>query len=327
MNASSIAAELQQLEQYEFYDTIVRQLGVSAVVLYTWDFVLTFQDEVNILWGTRWTTSRILFFINRYFGLATIIASTFFDVQTNPDVTMYVPRVDIFLPAYLFTNNPYFLGHAFTNFDIIGCLLVANIEIILLRRLFALYDYKRVIVIPMVALFIIYICSMMGIAIAMSIYAQENEYVLMGVCEEAIPSWFIPFWTPIMAFDFVIMALAGFKSVQHYRRVPNKNWSGARFMKTLARDSFIYFACNFFNYLAITFVFHLAPPEFLQLGASWTIVIPPITANHLLINMEQSRFRTNDTTTQSNTSVESESSEEIELAHRRVPSTPLIAIA
>lgn len=306
MNASSIAAELQQLEQYEFYDTIVRQLGVSAVVLYTWDFVLTFQDEVNILWGTRWTTSRILFFINRYFGLATIIASTFFDVQTNPDVTMC---------------------HAFTNFDIIGCLLVANIEIILLRRLFALYDYKRVIVIPMVALFIIYICSMMGIAIAMSIYAQENEYVLMGVCEEVIPSWFIPFWTPIMAFDFVIMALAGFKSVQHYRRVPNKNWSGARFMKTLARDSFIYFACNFFNYLAITFVFHLAPPEFLQLGASWTIVIPPITANHLLINMEQSRFRTNDTTTQSNTSVESESSEEIELAHRRVPSTPLIAIA
>lgn len=306
MNASSITAELQQLEQYMVFDTVVRQLGVSAAALYVWDFVLTFHDEVNILWGTRWTTSRILFFINRYFGLAAIIASTFFDVHTNPVAA---------------------ICHAFTNFDIIGLVLVSNIEIILLRRLFALYDHKRVVVIPMVVLYIIYACSTMGIAIAMSIYAQANEFVFFGVCDEAIPSWFIPFWAPIMAFDFVIMVLAGFKSVQHYCRVPNKKWSGARFMKTLARDSFVYFACNFFNYLAITFVFHLAPPEFFQLGASWTIVIPPITANHLLINMEQSRFREVNSTTNSSTSAESESSQEIELTQCRVRNTALLAVA
>ncbi|KAG2132837.1 uncharacterized protein EDB93DRAFT_893749 [Suillus bovinus] len=88
MNASSIIAEFQQLEQYDVYDTIVRRLGVSAAVLYVWDFVLTFREEVDILWGTKWTTSRILFFINRYFGLAVIIASTFFDVYTNPAAPM-----------------------------------------------------------------------------------------------------------------------------------------------------------------------------------------------------------------------------------------------
>jgi hypothetical protein len=45
-----------------------------------------------------------------------------------------------------------------------------------------------------------------------------------------------------MTFDFVIVVLAGFKSVQNYRRIPNKNWFSARFMKVLARDSFVYFA-------------------------------------------------------------------------------------
>ncbi|KAG1806237.1 hypothetical protein EV424DRAFT_250707 [Suillus variegatus] len=288
MNASSIAAEFQQLEQYEVYDTIVRRLGVSAAVLYIWDFVLTFHDEVNILWGTKWTTSRILFFISMSIQILSMLC------------------------------------HAFTNFDIIGLFLVLNIEIILLQRLFALYDYKRVIVIPMVVLFIIYVCSTVGIAIAMSVYSQANEFVRFGVCEETIPSWFIP--TPIMAFDFVIMVLAGFKSMQHYIHVPNKNWSGARLMKTLARDSFVYFACNFFNYLAITFVFHLAPPEFFQLGASWTIVIPPIAANHLLINMEQSRFRDTNSTTDSRTNVESESSKDIELTQRHVQNTALLAV-
>jgi hypothetical protein len=47
---------------------------------------------------------------------------------------------------------------------------------------------------------------------------------------------------------------------------------------------------NSLNYLLITLVFHLAPPEFYALGANWAIVIPPITANRLLINMEYSRF-------------------------------------
>jgi hypothetical protein len=45
-----------------------------------------------------------------------------------------------------------------------------------------------------------------------------------------------------MAFDFIIVILAGFKSVQHYRRVPDKSWFSARFMKVLARDSLVYFA-------------------------------------------------------------------------------------
>ncbi|KAG1856619.1 hypothetical protein DFJ58DRAFT_840769 [Suillus subalutaceus] len=329
MNASSIAAEFQQLEQYVVYDTIVRRLGVSAAMLYIWDFVLTFHDEVldlfsnkattyifdqvNILWGTKWTTSRILFFINRYFGLATIIASTFCQFSL---MSIQIRSL---------------LCHAFTNFDIVGLLLVSNIEIILLRRLFALYDYSMKFMfrelLQTLRADLTAQKDTMGIAIAMSIYAQENEYVLFGVCETPIPSWFIPFWTPIMAFDFVIMVLAGFKSVQHYRHVPNKNWSGARFMKTLARDSFIYFACNFFNYLAITFVFHLAPPEFFQLGASWTIVIPPIAANHLLINMEQSRFKDTNSATNSSTSEDSESSKEIELTQRCVRNIAPLAVA
>jgi hypothetical protein len=45
-----------------------------------------------------------------------------------------------------------------------------------------------------------------------------------------------------MAFDCIIGVLAGVKSVQHYLNIPNKKWFSARFMKILARDSFVYFA-------------------------------------------------------------------------------------
>ncbi|KAG1800678.1 hypothetical protein EV424DRAFT_1352072 [Suillus variegatus] len=87
MNASSIAAEFQQLEQYEVYDTIVRRLGVSAAVLYIWDF-----------------------------GQYSMV-----DVHTNPVNAM---------------SCIHKLRHHWT-------FLVLNIEIILLQRLFALYDYSE----------------------------------------------------------------------------------------------------------------------------------------------------------------------------------------
>ncbi|KAG0699015.1 hypothetical protein DFH29DRAFT_68233 [Suillus ampliporus] len=136
----------------------------------------------------------------------------------------------------------------------------------------------------------------MGFAIAMTVYTQTHGYTIFGICIPPTPPWFFPFWSPFMAFDFIIMVLAGFKSVQYYRHAPNKNWSGAQLMKILARDSFMYFACNFLNYLLITFIFQFAPPEFLILGTSWTITIPPITANRLLINMEQFHFTNTDST-------------------------------
>ena len=48
--------------------------------------------------------------------------------------------------------------------------------------------------------------------------------------------------------------------------------------------------------MLIIVAFGLAPPEFYSLGANWAIVIPPVTANHLLINMEYSRFTNTGTT-------------------------------
>ncbi|KAJ8591450.1 hypothetical protein M405DRAFT_860520 [Rhizopogon salebrosus TDB-379] len=272
MDTSSIAAELQELQQYQIYEPIVRRLGVAAAALFIWDFIITFDDEVTILWGTKWSTSRILFFINRYFTLVIIIISTYFSVEANPNLSILDAQVDP------------------------GVILVSNIEIILLRRLFVLYDYRRVIVISMVALFIGVWGSMMGLAIAINVYSKANEYVILGICVEDPPSWFQPFWNLLMAYDFLIMVLAGFKSVQSYRRIPDKHWFSARFTRALARDSFVYFASNFSNYLIITIIFRLAPPQFDALGASWAIMIPSVTVNHLLINMEYSRFTGADST-------------------------------
>jgi hypothetical protein len=46
---------------------------------------------------------------------------------------------------------------------------------------------------------------------------------------------------PMIGLDFVLVALAGYKSLQHYSQIPDKTWSGARLMRIFARDSILYF--------------------------------------------------------------------------------------
>jgi hypothetical protein len=80
---------------------------------------------------------------------------------------------------------------------------------------------------------------------------------------------------------------------------------------------------NSLNFLFITLVFQIAPAEFYALGASWTVVIPPIAANHLLINMEYSHFKGTSFDDTNTTSVGYESSGpgHVEVKHRHVLSS------
>ncbi|KAH7928153.1 hypothetical protein BV22DRAFT_1030973 [Leucogyrophana mollusca] len=261
--------EIKELESYLLDLPLIHYFTLAATVFYVWDFVLTFPQEVKLLWATKWNVTRSLFFVNRYFALGATIVATFFSLDTSP--TKYI-------------------GIAYGNYSIVGLVLVGNIEIILLRRLFALFDHQKHVVIPLIMLFVVVFGSMLGMAITESIFSEAHEYVFFGACAGTLPGWFYMFWSPLMIFDFILVALAGYKSVHHYRQVPNKNWSGARLMKTLARDSFVYFLCNFAICLINVLLWKLAPAQYIYLGASWIMVIPPVSANHLLINMDKSRY-------------------------------------
>ncbi|OAX33075.1 hypothetical protein K503DRAFT_786756 [Rhizopogon vinicolor AM-OR11-026] len=140
---SSIIAELEELQQYETYEPIARRLEVAACALYVWDFVLTFHHEVDILWA----------FQNRYFALGAIIVSIYLDVQTNPVVSTLHAQVDT------------------------GLCVVGNIEIILLRRLFIIYEYKRSVVVSMVVLFIAAMGATLGLSVALSAYSQSMGHL------------------------------------------------------------------------------------------------------------------------------------------------------
>ncbi|KAH7911919.1 hypothetical protein BJ138DRAFT_1149587 [Hygrophoropsis aurantiaca] len=197
----------------------------------------------------------------------------------------------------LFKSPTMVVGEAYISTELMaGVLLAANIEIILMRRLFALFNYEKIVVIPITILYFIVFGFMIGMGIVEILDDTSTMSVFVGACVGANPGWFYMFWFPLMILDFILVVLVGYKSMQHYLRVPDKTWSGARLVRSLARDSFIYFLCNFSVTLAEVLLFRVIPVQYLSLGATWVLVIPPVAVNHLLINVNtaQTHVHTDD---------------------------------
>ncbi|KAJ8591456.1 hypothetical protein M405DRAFT_932135 [Rhizopogon salebrosus TDB-379] len=272
--------EIQALELYLLLAPTFKYISLAALTLFTWDLILTFPHEVR-LWKARWTLVKVLFLLNRYFALGTAILMTFLTFYATPTEAITDAR----------------LGSANAFFGVIALLLVANIEMILQHRLYALYGYDRRIVLPVSALFIVVFIAMMVMAVVVYIYEKDHEAQIFGACcILGSVDWLYLFWVPMMGLDFVIVVLAGYRSLQHYFQVPDKTWSGARLMRTFARDSILYFFCNFLVYMFSTLLGKFGPSEYYQLGAITVTVIPPITANRLLINMYNSAHAQQSTT-------------------------------
>lgn len=258
---------MQALDLYLLTAPKLKSISIAALTLFTWDLILTFPHEVR-LWNTRWTLAKVLFFVNRYFALGTAILMTLLTFDVTP--TEAICSVNAF-------------------FAVIALLLVANIQMILQHRVYALYAYDKRIVAPVSILFIAIFSTMMVMAVVVYLYEKDHEAQIFGACcLLGSVDWLYLFWVPMMGFDFVLVVLAGYKSLQYYFRVPDKTWSGARLMRTFARDSVLYFLCNFLIYLFSTLLGKFGPPVYYQLGAITITVVPPISANHLLINMYSS---------------------------------------
>ncbi|KAG1819786.1 uncharacterized protein BJ212DRAFT_1555326 [Suillus subaureus] len=239
----------------------IKCICIAALTLFTWDLktlVLTFPHE-----NAKWTFAKVLFFVNRYFALGTVILITFLTFDVTPTWAICELR-----HLHPLTSLMEMLGSANTIFAVI----VANIEMILQLRLYALYAYDKRIVLPVSALFVAVFSGMMVMAVIIYQYENNHKAEIFGAC--AILG------VPMMGLDLVLVLLAGYKSLQHYFQVPDKTWSGARLMRTFARDSIIYFLC--------TLLGRFGPGEYYQLGAITVTVVPPISANRLLINMYDS---------------------------------------
>ncbi|KAF9442148.1 hypothetical protein P691DRAFT_779540 [Macrolepiota fuliginosa MF-IS2] len=65
-----LVESLRQIRLYQYVDGI-------AVAIYVYDYLLTFSDEVELVWGSRWTVMKTAFLLDRYLFAPNLIIQQF----------------------------------------------------------------------------------------------------------------------------------------------------------------------------------------------------------------------------------------------------------
>ncbi|KAF9448453.1 hypothetical protein P691DRAFT_775410, partial [Macrolepiota fuliginosa MF-IS2] len=68
--ANQFTEGARQIRMYQYVDGI-------ALAIYVYDYLLTFADEVELVWASRWTVMKIAFLLDRYLFVPNLIIQQF----------------------------------------------------------------------------------------------------------------------------------------------------------------------------------------------------------------------------------------------------------
>ncbi|KAJ7185429.1 hypothetical protein C8R46DRAFT_982015 [Mycena filopes] len=267
-----------------------RSANVSALCLFLWDYVLTFPQEVQYFWGSRWSLVKCLFFLNRYFTLVLVGVTVFFDLYPDPDTETCL---------------------IWAKFEVFSALFCAFIvEVIMQVRLHALYGHSKGLCVYDLTLYqsgadkrLIFVVSVLCVGELMSMASLSlarfptafaglaqvpNAPWTLPFCNNVIPNHFYPYWIAFMIFDTIVLLLVVRKAFHHYHTLPDKSWSSTGLVTVLVRDSVLYFLCNVVVFLGTTLLWRFGPQGLATVANSWSLVVPSTSAGRLLLSMRSS---------------------------------------
>lgn len=202
-----------------------RIVSIAFFALFVYEWLITFDEEVEYFWHGRWTISRQLFLANRYFGL--FILSFHMAVLSLPR-----PGEKFCIPALEFL----FVG----NITAIGI-----VQAILVLRVWYLFSNSKNIRLITVFAFIISLSTSMlfSIIAARQVKTLRTDvslprfihYEVRG-CLVSRPPMFWRIYLPSLCLHSLLYILTTFRALQN-RRMLNQ----APVMKRLLRDGGLFF--------------------------------------------------------------------------------------
>lgn len=176
----------------------------------------------------------------------------------------------------------------FYDGTILACVIWPNVEVILQYHLFAVYGYKRAIMVPVMGTFVL--CSGLAWGLALGniiIAAQLSSPPELGICTSPKTPLLTASWIPLMVMDALLMVLIGFKTVKYHLQVVDRSWTGASLMKTFGQGAFLCYCCVFFSGVLLVLLSLLTKAPFTSLGGPVLVSLSTMSINRLVFDMNK----------------------------------------
>ncbi|KAF8503135.1 hypothetical protein JB92DRAFT_3098798 [Gautieria morchelliformis] len=256
--------------------TATKYSWVASLAFLLYDHVITLNVEVVNVWNRPRSLSRWLFIWTRYFGLVSLTMTVTVQVLFHGSLSNKVCKFFVWWEA------------------ISIALITASVEVILIIRVYAVYDCNKRILYGVVALFLLLLITT-GILWGFTGKVPDiNILPSLGTHPiDSIAGCFAP-TTNLLGLSFVPailneVILCLFMLYQAW--ITYKNNHGSRLLKILIRDSVLYFSSISVTLLLNCLVTIFDPPFLRQIGFGWAYAVPCTMGSRLLLSMLQQASR------------------------------------
>jgi len=253
-------------------------LAGSTLILY--DYILTFDSEVQYFWGTRFSWTSLVYFLNRYLLMVSIIISTGAQLSSN--------------------TNPTFDEIAQKQFpEFMGLVQFMITDLVQGFRIYAVYSRSRGIFWFLAAFLPANWITTIVIWIDVSNKAfSQPSPAAQGSNNNALHQFInFPFhdlwtiWLPLIVYETASFALILYKA---YRFLLNRKTfhqfgvaaeGGSRLVAVVYRDSLLYFAAIFALYITNCVLFAGPDPTLNGIIVNPTTVLLTLIGNRIMLNI------------------------------------------
>ncbi|KAH8920065.1 hypothetical protein BT69DRAFT_1352692 [Atractiella rhizophila] len=249
-----------QLAAFEEVLSTTRVYLTACFAIYGWDFVITFPQEYRTMWkAERWTPVRVVFFINRYWGLFTLLVlMTFFWLEIDAKVCNKIHLLEPIFTLILFQSCEFLLG----------------------ARVWAMWNRKTWII-WFFGIFQV-ICATVEIIAIIPNKRLPVPPGLRGCISNGGVNYVWIYWLMPLLYDTAALVLTLIPLITHWRTS-----GGTPLLKLFLRDGIVYFAVVFVCNLANVIYFNIPNVTNNALNAPLAVAFTTMMASRIVLNLRQ----------------------------------------
>ncbi|KAH7102033.1 hypothetical protein BKA62DRAFT_152429 [Auriculariales sp. MPI-PUGE-AT-0066] len=237
-------------------------IGLVSFTILVWDHLLTFSDEVRVIWRRpKGARPGLLIYL---FIIVSSIAPFGFTVQL----------CSFLLPPSIWTPE---ICARYVVFE--GCMTVTGLGLVALMmmlRVYALYGQDKRILAFLASLFVFQF-TVQGWLLAHAMPVPHSKGITPAGCSmlfrPEVGYWATASaWFPIV-YDSVVFALTLYKTFSSLRRRRNRPTHGDFIMWMLLRDGALYFLIILMSNIPLVIMIASAPPGIRNIAAQWAFLI------------------------------------------------------
>ncbi|QRW25374.1 dephospho-CoA kinase [Rhizoctonia solani] len=274
----AMAAQLHELEIALHHILASRCLAIAGFCILIYDHILTFPQEVELIWKQQRSWVSVFFVLNRYITPLVLIV----DVYDKGGLANFLSQT--------FCVNWYFAESAW------NLVAFSLIHALVALRVHAIWGRPRWLSITLALLFVAYFTVTTVIAFKFEIdFAHTVAYnPLFRLCFAEVSPYLWTCWLPALIFELFVFVMTSLKNKGSVFQVikaieHSKNKVNTPVVRVLYRDGIIYFIvislCSMFNMM----VWLLAPPTLVALSKYFVLCIVPTMGARLVLNLRGSR--------------------------------------